>query len=157
MSIKRILYAVVQLTWGLLQTAVGFVLFCINRKEEHFFFHGAIVCHWNEPSCISLGLFIFMYKQPHAIRIGAEVIPASEAKQRVLVHEYGHTIQSLLLGPLYLPLVGLPSILWARIPALRKMRKNKRISYYSVYPENWANLLGEKVIKEPSPKCSLPA
>ena len=48
------------------------------------------------------GAFIF-------IDTGAE---GEEYKKTVSVHEYGHTIQSLILGPLYLFVVGIPSFVW---------------------------------------------
>ena len=64
--------------------------------------------------------------------------------QGLKVHEYGHTIQSLVWGPLYLITVGLPSVLWATLPPMKKLRKEKKISYFSVYPENQANRLGER-------------
>ena len=62
-----------------------------------------------------------------------------------VLHELGHSRQSLYLGPLYLLAVGLPSLarnLWDR--AFHKgwgyaKRKNW---YYSGYPENWADRLG---------------
>ena len=57
----------------------------------------------------------------------------------VILHERGHVKQSRILGPLYLIIIGIPSISWAGlrrlIPALKK------INYYSFYPENWANKL----------------
>ena len=57
----------------------------------------------------------------------------------VILHEIGHTKQSRILGPLYLIIIGIPSISWAGlrrlIPALKK------INYYSFYTENWANKL----------------
>lgn len=57
----------------------------------------------------------------------------------VILHEIGHTKQSRMLGPLYLIIIGIPSISWAGlrrlIPALKK------INYYSLYTENWANKL----------------
>ena len=57
----------------------------------------------------------------------------------VILHERGHVKQSRILGPLYLIIIGIPSISWAGlrrlIPALKK------INYYSFYTENWANKL----------------
>ena len=51
----------------------------------------------------------------------------------VILHEIGHTKQSRMLGPLYLIIIGIPSISWAGlrrlIPALKK------INYYSFYTE----------------------
>ena len=57
----------------------------------------------------------------------------------VILHEIGHTKQSRILGPLYLIIIGIPSISWAGlrrlIPALKK------INYYLLYTESWANKL----------------
>lgn len=68
----------------------------------------------------------------------------SEYKKTVK-HELGHTIQSKILGPLYLIVIGVPSITYCGLrrifPSLRK--KN----YYDFYTEKWANNLSEKYIK----------
>ena len=68
----------------------------------------------------------------------------SEYKETVK-HELGHTIQSKILGPLYLIIIGIPSITYCGLrrlfPSLRK--KN----YYDFYTEKWANNLSEKYIK----------
>ena len=63
----------------------------------------------------------------------------------LMVHEYGHTIQSLIFGPLYLMAVGLPSILWSFLPVFVRKRDVEKISYFSGYPERWANHLGERI------------
>ena len=54
-------------------------------------------------------------------------------------HEYGHCLQSQWLGWLYLPLVGLPSILRVLVWRIRNLDPKK---YYIGYPEDWANMLG---------------
>lgn len=60
-------------------------------------------------------------------------------------HERGHRIQSRILGPLYLILVGIPSVvrnLRFRIKQ-RKYPLYKLVKwYYSGYPEKWADNLG---------------
>ena len=57
----------------------------------------------------------------------------------VILHERGHVKQSRILGPLYLIIIGIPSISWAGlrrlIPALKK------INYYWFYTESIANKL----------------
>lgn len=52
-------------------------------------------------------------------------------------HEYGHTRQSFYLGPLYLLVIGLPSVLW-----LLWHRAHRKRSYYWFYTERWADKLG---------------
>jgi hypothetical protein len=66
----------------------------------------------------------------------------------LMVHEYGHTIQSLIFGPLYLFAVGIPSITWSFLPYFVRKRANEKISYFSAYPERWANKLGESMTGE---------
>ena len=52
-------------------------------------------------------------------------------------HERGHSIQSMILGPLYLFVIGLPSILWAAW-----WNSGRKVSYYWFYTERWADRLG---------------
>lgn len=134
---RIVLYYIWQCTFGILQTILGLVVFIIHRKEPHYIYHGAIVTECKENFNISLGMFIFVGEQ----KMGE----SPERLQKTLVHEYGHTIQSLLLGPLYLLVIGVPSGLWCNVPYFRKVRKEKNISYYSFYTEKWADRLGEMI------------
>ena len=52
-------------------------------------------------------------------------------------HERGHSIQSMILGPLYLLVIGLPSLIWAAW-----WHEGRGVSYYSFYTERWADRLG---------------
>lgn len=52
------------------------------------------------------------------------------------LHEYGHCRQSVILGPLYLLAIGLPSLIHA---ALYRPEKG---NYYDFYTEKWADRLG---------------
>ena len=55
----------------------------------------------------------------------------------VILHERGHVKQSRILGPLYIIIICIPSILWAGLH--NTITPNK--SYYWFYTENWANKL----------------
>lgn len=81
------------------------------------------------PGGISLGTYIIISEQSYR-----------DKRNRTKKHEYGHSRQSLYLGPLYLIVVGLPSLLWAGF--IHNLVK-KEIGYYEVYPESWADELGE--------------
>ena len=81
-----------------------------------------------------------------AVTLGCYVFVGLNSDYRETVkHELGHTRQSLILGPLYLIVIGIPSITYCGLrrlfPSLRK--KN----YYDFYTEKWANNLSEKYIK----------
>lgn len=75
---------------------------------------------------VSLGKYIFVYVNTSGL-------------SKTIQHEVGHYKQSLILGPLYLIVIGIPSIVWATlhsyIPYFRKY------NYYSFYTEKWANKL----------------
>lgn len=137
----RILYWLLQWTWGLVQNLVGLAVFLVNIKGRHYFYHGAVVTVWNNSKAnVSLGMFIFVNEPLNETSRLAKY-------ESTRIHEYGHTVQSVILGPLYLLVVGLPSMLWCMLPGCRNYRKRSGVSYYVFYPEHWANYLGEKITK----------
>ena len=147
---NKTLYRIIQATWGALQTMLGLLVFLAHRKYRHFEYHGAVVTEWDKPSSVSLGMFVFVTKEPFFYERLKDSFSKEELTQRLLVHEYGHTIQSLILGPLYLILMGIPSTLWGFLPGFNKMRRDKQISYFAFFTEKWANSLGERVTKQKS-------
>lgn len=146
---KRILYFIIQCVWGLPQTLAGFILFLVNITKKHYFYHGSIVTEWPSSSSVSLGLFVFVTSRPIYAKRMEKRLGSREASRALLVHEYGHTVQSLALGPLYLPLIGIPSLVWATSPKQRAKR-DRGLPYSAFWTERSANRLGEKVTKEPS-------
>ena len=139
----RILYILLQWTWGLPQNLLGALLLLIYRKQPRFPFRCATVTRWPHRGSMSVGMFLFLGTASK--RLSDEDRFAAE--RSILVHEYGHTVQSAILGPLYLPVIGLPSVLWANMPGCQRFRKKRGISYYSMYQEKWANHLGRRVTK----------
>ena len=150
---KGLLFAIVQLTWGLPQTVLGAIVYLFTAGCPRFRFHGTIGTVWKQKSSVSLGLFIFVTKDPRTPRSGSfvqERAATAGADPRLVVHEYGHCIQSLFLGPFYLLVIGIPSFTWMMVPALRRLRARHGISYYRFYTESLANYLGERVTGLPS-------
>jgi hypothetical protein len=129
--LKKVIVLLLQCTWGLPQTLVGLMIYivCRIRKCRSFRLGGAICTEWRRSDGISLGLFIFCPENG-----------------RIHLHEYGHTIQSLMLGPFYPLAVSLPSLLWAGLPQFEKMRREKHIPYSQLYCEKWADRIGAKYI-----------
>ena len=147
---KRILYCIWQCTWGILQSTLGAVVCLLHIRDKHYFYHGAIVTEWKNSSSVSLGMFVFITKEPYFYEKLSNEYTMGELSQRLLVHEYGHTIQSLILGPLYLIVMGIPSTVWGFLPSLNKKRRDQQISYFAFFTESWANHLGEKVTGQKS-------
>ena len=160
MRIHRAAYLFWQATWGFPQTFAGACVWLAHARNPHFLHHGALVTVWKSRFGLSLGPFVFIdAKLGTAIgsAIGenrppllVEYVPGMLVNDRLLVHEYGHTIQSLILGPLYLPIVGLPSVIWLKTPRFSRRRHDAQSSYYAFYTERWANRLGERLLKRPS-------
>ena len=133
---KKLLFGIWQWTWGFPQSFVGLIVFLVCRKCPHGMYRGCITSRWNNRGSMGMGMFLFLGTEDSQVR----------------VHEFGHSVQSLILGPLFLPIMGIPSFLWCNIPYFRRMRKEKGVSYYSFYPESTANALGAWATGE---KCEL--
>ena len=74
-----------------------------------------------------------------AVTLGNYVFVGLNSEYRKTVkHELGHTIQSKILGPLYLIVIGIPSIIWAAVH--KKIAPNKPYGWF--YTESTANKLG---------------
>lgn len=81
---------------------------------------------------ISLGIFrVYAYKY---LGNGARYV------ELVRKHEKGHRKQSMMFGPLYLIVIGLPSLIWAALHST--VRRLGAVDYYSFYTEKWADRLG---------------
>lgn len=121
----------IQWTWGIYQTTGGLIVYLWYIRCPHSFYKGTIRTVWNKHYGMSIGQFIFT--------------PQEDTDEETTVHEYGHTFQSLLLGPLYIPLIAIPSLIWLFSPVFIKMRRDKEIRYTSLYCEKWASDWGEKM------------
>ena len=124
MSGKKV-WRVLLYLWQLPQHIVGLLLVQLLSCRYYQDYCSARVYVTRTPVGVSLGDYIIVYGHPEAI----ECIP----------HEWGHTLQSRRLGPLYLLLVGLPSIGMNIFSRLKIMNEDR---YYLRWPENWADRLG---------------
>lgn len=136
---QKAIYILLQLTWGILQNIGGFCVFLLLKIKgrKSYSYRGAIITQWDAGGSMGLGMFVFM---------GADNNTAYYYKVRV--HEYGHTVQSVILGPLFLFVIGIPSLCWAGFKVFGKMRREKGIRYTDAYCEHWASSLGQKVTGE---------
>ena len=129
-------------TWGYLQTIAGFFLYLMYIRYPHRYYHGVVRTAWDKNGGLSMGMFIFT---PYETE-GDE--SRQEYCEKVAVHEFGHTFQALLLGPLYPFIIGIPSLSWGNIPYFQKIRNEKQLPYTWLFCEKWASFRGEKATKE---------
>lgn len=115
----KLMLDVVLFIWQLPQNIVGLFAVAIFGKRYD---PGRDYWTWNKTSAVSLAKFILANERVNDI---------------TLRHEKGHRVQSLLLGPLYLIVIGIPSITWAALHDTICPEK----SYYWFYTERWADKL----------------
>jgi len=122
---------IINWTWELPQTLLGYVImkFIDNYKVQNF-------------RDVKL---VLMNKQRFGISLGRYILLNKNTREINKDHEYGHCIQSKKLGPLYLIVVGIPSITLNIISSI--IGGEFASNYYNRFPENWADKLGN--IKRP--------
>ena len=124
--------------WQLPQNIAGLIFYLIMNEGKNIKLdNGNIACFSNKMSGgISLGNYsvidgyYWKYNKGDINKI---------LNLNVTKHEgYGHAAQSRLLGPLYLLIIGLPSIIWASLYGT-KLFPYKVNGYYVFYTEKWAD------------------
>ena len=124
--------------WEAPQSLLGFLIYLMKRrssgKPEKWHCRALIPA---KGFGISLGWFIFYPVPDHR---------GKRTDLRSMKHEVGHALQSQWLGPLYLLVVGIPSL--ARILYSKlyfKIHRKSWDGYYLGYPERWADRLGNRL------------
>ena len=133
---KRIL----EYIWQLPQNLCGVVYKSICKGN--ILYHdlasdlGANIVLKDTRGSVSLGKYVFIYSKDREL-------------QDTIIHELGHVKQSKILGPLYLIVIGIPSILhcWYN-DFIDCCRKDGKYHYEHFYTEAWAEKLMEKEKKE---------
>lgn len=116
--------------WQFPQHIVGLLILLFIKGESKHRFDGITYYYYDPfPGGISLGNYMIL----------------GDKWSQSIKHEYGHTLQSRILGPLYLPTVGLCSITWAGLYG--SVIKETHNGYYKFWTEKWADKLG-KVIRK---------
>ena len=123
---NKFLFWLISFTWSIIQNLIGLAIFLFCKfvlKFPTITFNNAKVVEWNNQyGSVSLGSFIFV----------------TDIDDLELVsHERGHTTQGMILGPLFLLIIGLPSVIWAACFAEYRRKSGK--TYYEFYTESWAN------------------
>ena len=136
MSLIKILIKILLFIWQLPQNLLGLILCRIESavKRRNFgiaYYEAKNPGPFMKGCAISLGRFI--------------ITDSAVADKTTLLHESGHQIQSLVLGPLYLLLVGIPSITGNLADRImhKKWSGERRERWYHALPwEKSADRLG---------------
>lgn len=112
--------------WELPQNILGFI---ISRKcKLRHKVNGRGFYEWSAFEGMSLGHYIFVHPR--------------FMSSKLIRHEYGHCVQSQILGWFYLPVVGITSWVWYH-NFNNYVKKHPTASYYDCFVEKWANKLGK--------------
>lgn len=132
-SFNRLCVNIISFIWQLPQHILFFILSIFIKHDLYVIYKGKRIYKIKTKffSGVSLGNYIFLNENYFANYISTS---------QTIRHEYGHSIQSLILGPLYLFLVGIPSLC---LNILSRFNSKIYNNYYKVYPENWADTLGD--------------
>lgn len=126
------------LAWELPQNVLGALnlggLFAMRKVRRVRFERERLMIELTGGNAVSLGLFVFWTARDNPY------VPVGPENRD---HEYGHSIQSRFFGPLYLPIVGVPSSMRAGYAVVHKTFTGRRWNgYYAGWPERQADELG---------------
>lgn len=125
-----VVYYILNYTWGLLTSLIGLlislVLIIIGYKPVKY--HGC----W----------YFKIGKNYGGFSIGTTCV-VCDTYSELLCHEYGHTYQNAILGPLWIFLVGIPSVIryW-----IRSYKKDNSL-YDSIWFEANASYIGQMIVR----------
>lgn len=131
------LYWLLALTWGIIMTLIGYIVAFVLIMLD------ILPIKYNQVSYFELG------KEPWGgVSLGMIFIrDTNERDISIEPHEYGHTFQNAVLGPLFPFLVAIPSAIryWYQVIREKKGLKNK--PYDCIWFEGSATDIGELIEK----------
>ena len=137
---KKILNNILSLTWGLPLTIIGAIvalILLICGKKPKTYGHCVYFAFGGNWGGISLGRFIF--------------VGTPSERPDMLNHEYGHTFQNCWWGPLFLFVIGLPSLIrcqYRNYIYKKNYEKYKTLpAYDDIWFEGQATRLGNEYIE----------
>lgn len=133
MNKKKILDFISNWIWQLPQNLCGYIYKNIsknNRKEKI-----------ENTAVNKLGIEAYSKTSPGSVSLGKYIFISERSKNDIntIYHECGHSKQSRILGPLYLIIIGIPSITWAMLHSY--IPYFWKYNYYSFYTEWWSDKL----------------
>ena len=122
--------------WQLPQNLLGLLLLAIYKPQRVHVLENGVEIYYSHKmgGGISLGKYCLVNTSHYR-----ENVEDSLARNTVRHEALGHTKQSMVLGWLYLIIIGLPSIVWAMLYG--GVIKESKNGYYKFYTEKSADRL----------------
>lgn len=129
-KVNKTLYYILNFTWGILLTAAG------------AFVALALLCTGHKPYRHAGCIFFDVGKDWGGFSLGIFCVVDIDEPIRLKNHEYGHSLQNAILGPLMLIFVSIPSAIRYWIFTIRRRRGRKNPPYDSIWFEGLATAIG---------------
>lgn len=131
------LYYILSLTWGLPLTLIGLLvawyLMAVEGKQPK--------------RCGGCWYFVIGDKPWGGLELGLVFLIDSKESVHTKWHEYGHSVQNIIFGPLTIFLCWIPSICWYWYREIRARKGNPvQSDYDSFWVEHMATQLGYDTI-----------
>lgn len=133
--LRKVLYYILNFTWGIFMTLLGYILLLIlwpfGKIKRYCNYTLYLEFKWNTGWGFSIGTVFFVTKNP---------------TKELLEHEFGHTVQYAIYGPLTPFLVSIPSIVryyYRHIYYIRIKSMRPKSLYDDIWFEGTATHLGK--------------
>ena len=99
--------------WQLPQNLLGIVWLNIN-----------LIFYYGIKHIATIGNSVYVYQIPtklESVSLGKYIVVSEDATPETIYHEYRHCKQSKILGWFYIPVIAIPSLIWAGINGLTNL------------------------------------
>lgn len=136
--ISYLVFYILQFSYGIIMNVIGLLVAIFMLLTFH-------KPHKFGPSVV----FITKIMNGSGISFGMFFLVGEEYDDYVIHHESGHGIQNIIFGPLFLFLVGIPSIIryWYREFKYYRKGLDPKTEYDDIWFEGQATKLGKKIYK----------
>lgn len=134
MKINKPLYYILNIVWGFPLTLIGFVgalALLISGRRPQRNGGGWVFRVGHDWGGISFGLCHFV---------------DMESTERILAHEYGHSLQNMIWGPLMVFVIAIPSVVRYWIRQIRRKQDKPNSPYDAIWFEGQATRWGLQTI-----------
>lgn len=136
MKLNKLLFYILNLTWGLPLTVVGlivtFILLCLGKRPHR---HG--------------GCWYFEIGQTWGgLELGLCFVVGAQCSEHLKHHEYGHAIQNSIYGPFTILVVCIPSMIRYWVHTIRDHYNKPNPPYDSIWFEGQATKWGIQTIEQ---------
>lgn len=142
-TVFKIIYWLLSFTWGLLMSFIGLIVTCVvilKGGKIHKNGCSIIIEISNNWGGLSLGCFVFCanYNETNSYWF-----------EHTRKHEFGHSLQNIILGPLFIFIVAIPSVIRYHYKnyCVKYNKKQFDVNWYdSIWFEGTATKYGTKLI-----------